>query len=120
MVTYDFYRDSWLGGSIPEEEFGWFAARADEWLCRLRRICRVSVPAGSDCAEEKTLCAVADALYCFEQIQSGAQAAGVSIGSVSSTRAQGAQPDLSPKAQEAELLRCARRYLDIERWCGPC
>lgn len=57
---------------------------------------------------------MADALYYFEAAQNTPQSA--SIGSVSSST--GSNVDVSPKAQAAELYRCAGLYLDIYR--GGC
>lgn len=117
MVEYSFYRDTYGGDSVPEGEFRALARDAAAQLARYKRIYRVSAPAGLENSEQMAMCAMIDALYFF---QAGGAAASVSVGSVSSSMAQGAQPDLSPKAQAAELYRCARLYLDIERGCGPC
>ena len=62
------------------------------------------------------MCAMIDALYYFQT--AGSAGASVSVGSVSSSVGQGAQPDCTPKAQAAELLRCARLYLDVYRGAG--
>lgn len=123
MVDYSFYESGYRGGSIPPEEFPRLAQRAAEQLERYKRIYTVTVPPGSADAEKKAVCAMADALYTFEEATApgGALAAGsVSVGSVSTSRAQGAAIDCSPKAQARELFACAKLYLDIERWCGPC
>lgn len=123
MVDYNFYTSGFRGGSIPEEEFPRLVQRAWEKLEQYKRVYTVVVPAGSKDAESMALCAMADALYTFEEATApgGALAAGsVSVGSVSTSRAQGAAIDCSPKAQEKELLSCARLYLEVERWCGPC
>ena len=77
------------------------------------RIYRVTDTAEN--SEQMALCAMIDALYYFDWARTGGAAASVSVGSVSSSRAQGAQPDLSPAAQNRELYRCAQLYLDIYR-----
>lgn len=114
MVTFDFYRDTYGGDSVPEAEFAAFARDAAAQLERYRRIYTVT-STGETC-EQMALCAMIDALYFFACAANGALgAASVSVGSVSTSRAQGAQPDLSPAAQSRELYRCACLYLDINR-----
>ncbi len=118
MLTYGFYRMDYMGSSIPESEFAAVAARANAQLALYKRRYRVTAP--TEDAENMALCAMADALYYFDTAASGGIATSVSVGSVSTSMAQSTLPDLSPKAQAAELYRCAKLYLDIERWCGPC
>lgn len=111
MADYAFYTTTYLGASIPEAEFPRLAKRAEEQLARYRRSYRVTAP-HTDSAD-LAACAMADALYYFETVTNTPQSA--SIGSVSSS--QGAV-DASPKAQAAELYRCACLYLDICRGVG--
>lgn len=115
MVEFAFYRDVYGGDSVPEGEFRSYARDASAQLDRYKRI--YAVTATGENSEEMALCAMIDALYYFDWAQSGGAAASVSVGSVSSSRAQGVQPDLSPAAQNRELFRCAGLYLDIFR--GP-
>lgn len=111
MADYACYTGTYLGGSIPEADFPRLAKRAGEQLARYKRIYTVTAPeAGS---ENMAICAMADAMYYFETAQNAPQSA--SIGSVSSSR--GSAADVSPRAQAAELYRCARLYLDIYRGC---
>ncbi len=118
MVEYEFYRDTYRGDAVPEGEFPALARDAAAQLARYKRIYRVSAPAGLEESEQMAMCAMIDALYYFQT--AGSAGASVSVGSVSSSVGQGAQPDCSAKAQAAELLRCARLYLDVYRGCGPC
>lgn len=121
MVEYAFYFSSYQGESIPEDMFLSLEARARQQLARYKRIYRVTVPPNCPDAEKLAICALADALHYYDRALAGLESsASVSVGSVSSSRSQTAQPDLSPKAQAAELLRCVKLYLDVERWCGPC
>lgn len=113
MADYTFYTETYLGDSIPAADFPRLAQRAGEQLARYQRRYTVTAP-GAD-SEALAVCAMADALYYFETVANTPQSA--SIGSVSS--AQGAV-DYSPKAQERELYRCARQYLDIYRGVGGC
>lgn len=118
MTSYAFYVAAFGGGAIAEDDWPAYAARAQDQLEHYRRIYTVR---GGERAAQMAVCAMAEAMYAFDQAENGALgAASVSIGSVSSSRAQGALPDASPKAKAEELYRCARRYLAIERWCGPC
>lgn len=111
MADYAFYTTVYLGGSIPEADFHRLAMRAGEQLARYKRLYTVTAPEVD--SEDMAVCAMADALYYFETVQNTPQSA--SVGSVSSSR--GASVDVSPKAQAAELYRCATLYLDIYRGC---
>lgn len=70
--------------------------------------------------EAMAVCAMADALAYFIAAQNGMGAvASASIGSVSVSYGNaGNSVDVSPKAQERELYRCACQYLEINR--GVC
>ena len=118
MVRYEFYTEIYRGDSVPEAEFAALARDAAAQLARYKRIYVVSASAGQEESEQMAMCAMIDALYYFQT--AGSRAASVSVGSVSSSVGQGVQPDCTPKAQAAELLRCARQYLDIYRGCGRC
>lgn len=111
-MDYAFYVTVYLGDSIPEGEFVPLMQQAQAQLARYRRIYTVTAPAPD--SESMALCAMADALYYFQQVQSGALGGSIHIGSVSSS-AQTTQVDMSPAAQERELYRCARLYLEIYR-----
>lgn len=115
MADYRFYTYTYMGGSIPEEEFPRLERRAGEQLARYKRTYRVTAPEAD--SEDLAVCAMADALYYFEAAQNGGIVTSSSIGSVSSSTQA---VDISPKAQARELYRCARQYLDIYRGCGPC
>lgn len=118
MVTYDFYKATYLGSSITESEWPVFSARAQDQLNRYKRIYTVTAP--DENAEAMAVCAMADALAYFSAAQSGTGAvASASIGSVSVSYGSAANAvDLSPKGQERELLRSARTFLDIYRGVG--
>lgn len=115
MVTFSFYRDTYGGDSVPETAFSAFARDAAVQLARYKRIYTVTPLCEN--SEQLAMCAMIDALYYFAWVQSGGGAASVKVGSVSSSLAQGAQPDVSPQAQSRELYRCACQYLEIYR--GP-
>lgn len=117
MVNHSFYADTYMGGSIPSEAFPAYAARAEAYLARYKRLYTVSAP--TENAEAMALCAMAEALYGFDLIANGEGGAvqSASIGSVSVSYG-GNAIDISPKAQEKELYRCASLYLDIYRGVG--
>ena len=117
MVDYSFYTETYKGTSITDLEWSMFEARAQEQLAYYKRIYTVIAP--EENSEKMAMCAMADALAYFTAAQNGTggAVASASIGSVSVS--YGAQTvDCSPKAQERELLRCARLYLDIYRGVG--
>lgn len=118
MVTHEFYKDTYMGGSISAAEWPLFSARAQDQLNKYKRIYTVTAP--DENSEAMAVCAMADALVYFSEAQSGTGAvASASIGSVSVSYGNAASTiDLSPKAQEKELYRCACTYLNIYRGVG--
>lgn len=113
MADYAFYTEIYMGGSIPAAEFPRIAGRASQQLERYKRIYAVTAPNAN--SEDMAVCAIADALYYFEMAANTPQS--TSIGSVSSSRGT---VDISPKAQAAELYRCASMYLEIYRGAERC
>ena len=118
MVNFDFYHDTYQGTALTSADWTFFGKRAEEQLTRYKRIYTVTAPEES--AESMAVCAMADALayFCAAQNGSGGSVTSASIGSVSVSYGGGQTVDCSPKAQERELLRCARLYLDIYRGVG--
>lgn len=115
MVQYSFYQSNG-GGSISLEEWSNYALRAEQKLSHYKRIYTVTAP--DEKAEALAICAMADAMAYFCAAQNGGAVASTSIGSVSVDYTSGQTVDVSPKAQERELLRCAGMYLDIYRGVG--
>lgn len=116
MPDYSFYITEYMGDSIPEDQFNRLVKRANDQLARYKRMYTVTAP--EETSEGCAVCAMADALYYFECAQSGdAAVSSASIGSVSVSYGA-SNADLSPRAQEAEIFRCACLYLDIYRGCG--
>lgn len=120
MADYAFYKDTYLGDSIPEADFPRLSKRAGDVLAQYKRIYTVKAP--DENAEDMAICAMADASYYFETAQngSGGPVASASIGSVSVSYASSGAADLSAAGQAKELYRCARLYLDIYRGAGGC
>lgn len=120
MVEYEFYKTAYLGGSIPEDDWPSYEARAAAQLARYKRIYTVTAPEAD--AGSKAVCAMAEALYGFDLIANGegGPVQSASIGSVSTSygTASGQAVDISAQGQAAELYRCACLYLDIYRGVG--
>ena len=118
MPDYTFYTTEYLGDSISGEDFFRLSKRAAEQLALYKRMYTVNAPDSN--AEDMAICAMADAILYFEAAQNGAGGAvsSAAIGSVSVSYAGTGTVDVSQKAQERELYRCAKRYLDIYRGCG--
>lgn len=120
MADYKFYTEVYQGGSIPEPEWQFYSSRAVVQLDWYKRTYTVTVPEDSRDAENKAICAMAEALYSFDLIANGeAGVQSASIGSVSTSYGNAAASvDISPKGQAKELYRQACLYLDIYR--GVC
>lgn len=119
MVGYDFYINDYRGSTISCEDWPSCEARARARLASYKRLYTVTAPEES--SEAMAVCAMAEAINGFDLIANGeggaVQSASVGSVSVSFGSAAGAV-DISPKAQEKELYRCAGLYLDIYRGCG--
>lgn len=107
MVTYDFYKNTYLGSALSETAFSGAAARAEDWVAKLERSCRVE-PCGPD-SRAMAVCAVAETMELFKKQRSVSQA---SIGGVSVRYEHG-----GGKLQQ-QLLQNAGVYLDIYRGVG--
>lgn len=116
MIDYEFYLTEYMGDSIPDSDFPRLSRRAWDKLNQYKRLYEVTEP--EDGAESMAVCAMADALYYFENAQNGDRTvSSASIGSVSVHYADSGV-DLTAQGQEAELYRTACMYLDIYRGCG--
>lgn len=119
MPDYTFYLTRYLGDSISGDDFFRLEKRAAEQLALYKRMYTVTAPDAD--AENMAICAMADALSYYEAVQNGTGGAvsSAAIGSVSVSYAgANSAVDVSQAAQERELYKCARRYLDIYRGCG--
>lgn len=114
MVDYNFYKSTYMGSSITEQEWPAFCARAEEQLARYKRIYTVTPP--EETSEAMAVCAMAEVVAAIFAAQNGFGAvASASIGSVSVSYGNAASMDLSLKGQSRELYSAACRYLDIYR-----
>ena len=114
MVTYDFYKNTYLGSSITVEEWPALSARAQDQLNRYKRIYTVVAPGEN--SEAMAVCAIAEVIASIVAAQNGAGAVtSASIGSVSVSYGGMSSLDLSRKGQARELYDAASLYLDIYR-----
>ena len=122
MVAYEFYANTYRGGSISDADWPRYESRAAAQLARYKRIYTVTVPKDSADAESMAICAMAEQMQGFDLIANGEGGAiqSASIGSVSTSYGgSGADAvDVTPSGQAKALYRCACLYLDIYR--GVC
>ena len=110
-----FYTEVYGGVALEGAELTEALKRAGDVLARLEHCCRVSefVENGRKLAQ----CAMADSIAYFAAAQNGH--GGLRYASVGTVSVSGkgiySAVDISPAAQERELLRCAKTYLDIYR-----
>lgn len=105
MVTYEFYKNTYLGSQLSETAFPGLLARAEEWLSKLERTCR-TVPVGGN-SRDLALCAVAELL---EEQSSHRQISQMSVGDVSVRYA-----DSADTAFYKSLRQRVSCYLEIKR-----
>lgn len=116
MVDYEFYIDTFHGGSIAAAEWPAYEREAAAQLARYKRIYIVTEPEDFTDAESMAICAMAEALHSFDLIVNGeGPVQSASIGSVSVSYGGSGAVDISPAAQAKELYRCACLYLEIYR-----
>ena len=107
MITFEFYRDTYLGSAIPENRFAELAKRAKEELERMKRCYRVE---GGEEAQAMAICAMAESLFAHSRHGAGVQSATVGGVSVRYDDAGSRAKDLQKK-----LYRQAGVYLEIYR-----
>lgn len=116
MLEYSFYTGEYAGNSIPEDAWAVVQRDAEAQLARYERVYTVVYP--KENARSMALCAIADAIYAFDQLLAGGGAVqSASVGSVSESYATADAPDTSDAARQRELYRCASLYADIYRGC---
>lgn len=106
MLSFEFYRDIYLGSLIPEASFGELAGRAGEYLEKFKRVFRVE---GGEQAQAMALCAMAETLFRYRD-RDGLRSA--TVGGVSVSYREGRGGDLT-----RQLYLAAQVYLDIYRGC---
>ena len=104
-TTYDFYTGTFFGKKIPESDFDYYAARAEEYISAR---CG-SVPAGE--MLDKAVCACAEVYYSSEP---GTVLSSEKVGDYSVTYSGGA--DMS-QSLESRLIAVLSVYLPAVGWC---
>jgi len=111
----DFYREVYGGTALEGAELTESLKRAGDVLTRLEHA--YTVREFVENGRKLAMCAMADSIAYFAAAQNGQ--GGLRYASVGTVSASGkgiySAVDISPKAQEMELYRCARTYLDIYR-----
>ena len=130
IPSFDFYRQEYLGISIPESDWDRIATRANDQTAYFERTYTV---AEDESARNKAVCAIADAMYTVEVVSSavlqvdengGTSASSVSIGSVSTSQKT---PDIgvlgidmSESGQIKQYYKLLCRYMDVYRGVSGC
>ena len=104
MVTYDFYKNTYLGSALTEEAFPQALVYAKAWLESIERVCRVECP-GPD-SRAMALCAVAETMAAWKKRQF---IASTTVGGVS-VRYEAGQDRL-----QKQLLQNAGTFVTIRR-----
>lgn len=104
MVPYEFYTDTYHGGSISAAEWPVVEREASAHLARMERIYTVT---GTDDDRKMAVCAMA------EKLVDNAQKSGVSSASIGSVSVSYAQQTNNSTARD--MLREASLYLRISR-----
>lgn len=122
MPDYRYYVETYLGEDIPEADFPRLIRRAQAELARMRDVYAVQPRPGLDPAEADAMavCAVADAMYEFDQEDAARGLAKVTVGSVSETYT--APPELcaATLALRARALPPRGRVLPADWTVGAC
>lgn len=119
MPDYRYYVENYLGEDIPEAEFARYAKRAGAELAHMRDLYAVRPRPGlnEEDACSQAVCAIADAMYEFDQEDAARGLSKVTVGSVSETYT--APPELSPRTlacRAAHFRHEAGYFLQIGRW----
>ena len=106
---FAYYRDDYMGGSIPEKAFDRCASRAAEVL---EAFCRNYLVIGGEDCRKMAICAMAEAMF---EASGHRGVVASSAGNASVRYDPGANSDL---ALRRELYHRARIYLDFYRGVG--
>lgn len=104
MVTYEFYENEYLGYLISEADFPRMLRRAEQWLEKIERCCRV-VPYGPG-SRNMALCAIAETMAAWYKKKDVEQA---SVGEVTVRYQKNDIP------LQRQLLQNVSGYLEIYR-----
>lgn len=105
-ADYDFYRNTFFGSKIPEDNFLYYAARASDYI---------DSKFGANAADEERLakvcCALAEVIYSDEP---GKVVSSEKVGDYSVTFAANASQSAGLENRLAEV---AARYIPLIGWC---
>lgn len=105
-ADYDFYKNTFFGSKIPEDNFLYYTARASEYI---------DSKFGANAADEERLakvcCALAEVIYSDEP---GKVVSSEKVGDYSVTFAANASQSAS---LESRLAETAARYINLIGWC---
>lgn len=105
-ADYDFYKNTFFGSKLSEDDFLYFAARASEYI---------DSKFGENAADEERLakvcCALAEVIYNEEP---GKVVSSEKVGDYSVTFAANASQSAS---LESRLAETAARYINLIGWC---
>ena len=104
MVTYQFYKEEYLGCLIEEADLPRLLRRAEEWLEKIERCCRV-VPYGPN-SRKMALCSIAETMAAWCEKRDIQQA---SVGEVTVRYQKNDIP------LQRQLLQNVSGYLEIYR-----
>lgn len=119
MPDYEFYITAYLGEKIPQESFDRFIQRAAQHLERYKSMFDVRPRTGLREAEACAVCAMAEAMFAFDDEDKRCHVVSASVGSVSETYA--APPQLCAetiRSREGYLRALAQDYLVFGRYAG--
>lgn len=109
MVDYEFYTNTYHGGSIPSEEWPAAEREASAMLERYKRIYSVTAPTPD--AESMAVCSMAEVIAAYGEI--GPSVSSASIGSVSESYSTGTAGWAAQRSRDVYKAACL--YLDIYR-----
>lgn len=119
MVDFEFYVQTYHGGTISAEEWPAVEREAYATLSKYKRRYKITIPEETPDAESMAVCSMAEALYFNAATEAGQGAvSSASIGSVSVSYAGSSSIDMSEKGKERRVYNAACLYLDIYRGCG--
>lgn len=119
MVVYKYYKSTFGGCMIPEQEWTYYEHEAQQQLKYYRRIYIVSVPEGDDAdeTEQSCICALAELLKVHDILLNGDSGliSNAKIGSVSISYDNSSAIDVTEKGRKKALYETAKKYFDIYR-----
>ena len=112
MTDFNFYSETYCGSLIPADAWDAVCRDAEAQMNRYERIYHVSYPQTG--SRNMAVCAMAEALYEFAQLQdAGGAVQSVSVGNVSENRAA-----VAARRFKSRIARAPRRQADVRDRSG--